>query len=223
MVVADADEAPAVVEGVTPMTSTSRDSSAFAGVGVVAVDAVLEVLKDDCVVDAVVAVVALEVEADCADGAATVVGKDGIEGVATDTAALAGERAGRDIPEEADTVATTVVVMVVVTTAACPLAMLLWGLVLVLVTDEFGDAAGTSSAIATYTSVTFCACCEGVAVGAVSVAVLDGLATPFVVELLFVSRRTFAPTHGAASLVLLPTPGEFSPAAIGSIFPLNGS
>ena len=139
------------------------------------------------------------------DGDGMVVDGEGVEGADTDAAARAGVTVRVDGPE-AVTVATTVVVMVVVKTAAWPVAVM----------GELGDGAGTSRAPATYTSVTFRACCEALAVGAVLVEVLDALAEPLVVELP-VSRRTFAPTHGVELSEAL------SVADIGSIFPLEGS
>lgn len=111
--------------------------------------------------------------------------------------------------------ATTVVVMVVVKTGA--------GLILALVVlDALGDDAGTSSAPATYTSVTFRACCEALVVGAVLVEVLEGLVEPLVVELPL-SLRTLAPAHAAWSSEPSSTPEVLVVADIGWTLPLEGS
>ena len=129
VMVGDIDEELVVIDGATPTTSTSSDSSAFAGVVItVPEDVVLEELRND-----------LDVE---------VSGED----VGAEASAMAGET----VPE-AITVVTTVVVTVVVTTAAwfmCTLGVA-EAEAIVPLTPVLGDEAGTSRAPATYTSVTF--------------------------------------------------------------------
>lgn len=97
--------------------------------------------------------------------------------------------------------------------------MLAW--VVLVVLDELGEGAGTSGAPATYTSVTFRACCEAL-VGAALVEVLEGLTEPLVVELPL-SLRILAPAHGVRSFESLPVPEELAVADIGSTCPLEGS
>ena len=192
------------VDGVIPTISTSRDSSAFAGAfGVAVAGAELNGLKDDR--DAVAGT----------DGfTMVVIDWEGAEEAETDTAAWAGVTVRLEEPEVV-TVATTVVVMVVVRTAA-------WPVLALVALNELEEDTGTSRAPATYTSVTFRACCEALVVGAVLVEVLESSAEPLVVELPL-SLRTLASPHDVESSEPLSSPEELAVPDIGSIFPLEGS